>query len=50
MTKEQLVVEELYHQQKLTMAMLCRENTELHQLQSLNETLNNEKEGIYIIQ
>lgn len=45
MMKEQLVVEELYHQQKLTMGILCRENTELHQLQSLNETLNNEKEG-----
>ena len=43
--KEQLVIEELYHQQKMTVAVLRRENSDLQQLRLLYNSLASEKEG-----
>ena len=48
LTKEHLLVEELYHQQQLTVATLKCECTQLEQMKALNEALTREKEG-YIL-
>ena len=47
-TKEHLLVEDLYHQQQLTVATLRCECTQLEQMKALNEALSKEKEG-YIL-
>ena len=45
LTKEHLLVEELYHQQQLTVAALRSECTQLKEIKALNEALSKEKEG-----
>ncbi|XP_019860199.1 PREDICTED: protein CIP2A homolog [Amphimedon queenslandica] len=45
LTKEHLLLEELYHQQKLSLSTLRRENVRTQQTKELNESLVREKEG-----
>ena len=45
--KEQLVIEELYHQQKMAVAALRSENTDLHHMKHATEALTSENKGIY---
>lgn len=45
--REQLVIEELYHQQKMAVTALKRENTELQQIKHMNRALAAEKKGNY---
>ncbi len=44
--KEQLVIEELYHQQKVAVAALKRENTQLNQLKQMNVAMGTKNKGI----